>query len=376
MVNPQLIGIYKPEDVPDRNNVNNGYLMYVDTQSNSFTLKKVNLNTGIEFGEEFIMRSFEKSSFTRTAEKLGSVADVFNIWSSGSLTKCVETFKNEDITNEIVTIENAKEILKELLNESIVEKGSKLIIFVDELDRCNPIYAVKLLERIKHFFDDDRIIFVFSTNINQLTNTISNYYGSNFDSFKYLNKFFDISFDLNNVDSIKYIEHLGHKKSSYYFDNTVCEMTNYYNFSMRDCNRYMQSVNIVRDFVHIQRDGFKDNKGYQTLLMFYVPILLALKIVDIQKFIKVINGEGYNIFEKNILDNSKIYEGLEYRMRKNEQGKILEDDYKIQLQEMYNTIFNNDGNNEYQSSEIILDKDSKKELMEVVSLLKRGLNYK
>ena len=46
--------------------------MYVDTQSNSFTLKKVNLNTGIEFGEEFIMRSFDKSSFTRTAEKLGS----------------------------------------------------------------------------------------------------------------------------------------------------------------------------------------------------------------------------------------------------------------------------------------------------------------
>jgi hypothetical protein len=55
-----------------QNNVNNGYLMYVDTQSNSFTLKKVNLNTGIEFGEEFIMRSFDKSSFTRTAEKLGS----------------------------------------------------------------------------------------------------------------------------------------------------------------------------------------------------------------------------------------------------------------------------------------------------------------
>ena len=34
--------------------------MYVDTQSNSFTLKKVNLNTGIEFGEEFIMRSLTK----------------------------------------------------------------------------------------------------------------------------------------------------------------------------------------------------------------------------------------------------------------------------------------------------------------------------
>ena len=58
--NPQLIGIYKLEDVPDRNNVNNGYLMYVDTQKQFVHMKKSNLNTGIEFGEEFIMRSFEK----------------------------------------------------------------------------------------------------------------------------------------------------------------------------------------------------------------------------------------------------------------------------------------------------------------------------
>lgn len=43
MVNPQLIGIYKPEDVPDRNNVNNGYLMYVDTQSNSVHIEKSKL---------------------------------------------------------------------------------------------------------------------------------------------------------------------------------------------------------------------------------------------------------------------------------------------------------------------------------------------
>ena len=51
--------------------------------------------------------------------------------------------------------------------------GDKLVIFIDKLDRCNPIYAIKLLERIKHFFDHENIIFIFSVNVNKLTNTIS-----------------------------------------------------------------------------------------------------------------------------------------------------------------------------------------------------------
>lgn len=35
----------------------------------------------------------------------------------------------------------------------IVSEEDKLIIFIDELDRCNPQYAVKLLERVKHYFN-------------------------------------------------------------------------------------------------------------------------------------------------------------------------------------------------------------------------------
>ena len=49
-----------------------------------------------------------------------------------------------------------------------------------------------MLERIKHYFDDDRIIFVVSVNKEQLIHTISNYYGTGFDSTGYLNKFFDL----------------------------------------------------------------------------------------------------------------------------------------------------------------------------------------
>ena len=50
----------------------------------------------------------------------------------------------------------------------MVERGNRLIIFIDELDRCKPTFAVHLLEQIKHYIFDDRITFVFSINLEQL----------------------------------------------------------------------------------------------------------------------------------------------------------------------------------------------------------------
>lgn len=72
LINSRLIGINKPDDVLYRNNVNNGFLMEIDTTSNSFSLRKVNLNKGITFGTPFSMDTFTKTSFTRTSDKLGS----------------------------------------------------------------------------------------------------------------------------------------------------------------------------------------------------------------------------------------------------------------------------------------------------------------
>lgn len=56
-------------------------------------------------------------------------------------------------------------------------KNKKLILIVDELDRCRPDYAMKTLECIKHFFDIEGLFVVLPTNINALNNCTKSLYG-------------------------------------------------------------------------------------------------------------------------------------------------------------------------------------------------------
>ena len=69
-----------------------------------------------------------------------------------------------------------REDLEIFVNEVCEKKP--LIFIIDELDRCNPHYAVKVLERIKHLFNIPNIIFVLSIDKEQLSNSIRGYYGS------------------------------------------------------------------------------------------------------------------------------------------------------------------------------------------------------
>ena len=88
-----------------------------------------------------------------------------------------EPKKQTKLTKDVYSIKELKNTFKELLEVIMIEKTNKIVIFVDELDRCNPLFAIKLLERIKHFFDDERFNFIFSTNLNELQYTIKKFYG-------------------------------------------------------------------------------------------------------------------------------------------------------------------------------------------------------
>lgn len=104
-----------------------------------------------------------------------------------------------------------EEVVESLVgNEEDIDK-KKVIIFVDELDRCRPTYAIEVLECIKHFFSVPGLVFVIAIDDAQLRRAIESVYGSNFDSEGYLRRFFDWRFELPEASSVSFSRFLTDK---------------------------------------------------------------------------------------------------------------------------------------------------------------------
>ncbi|WAP70267.1 KAP family P-loop NTPase fold protein [Jiella pelagia] len=81
-----------------------------------------------------------------------------------------------------------------------------MFILIDELDRCRPLYAIAMLERIKHLFDVNNIVFILSTDTKQMMHSIKAIYGNEFDSGRYLQRFFDRTYELPRPDRVQIIK--------------------------------------------------------------------------------------------------------------------------------------------------------------------------
>ena len=86
---------------------------------------------------------------------------------------------------------------KDSLRKAASSDGRPLVVFIDELDRCRPDFAVNFLERVKHVFDVPSLVFVMAVNRKELASVVKSFYGCG-DGEKYLEKFFDLVFHLRN----------------------------------------------------------------------------------------------------------------------------------------------------------------------------------
>lgn len=84
------------------------------------------------------------------------------------------------------------------------QANHKLVIVVDELDRCKPTYAIQLLERIKHLFDLENVIFIIALDKQQLGVSIGAVYGAGIDADEYLRRFFDLEYSLPKADPAEF----------------------------------------------------------------------------------------------------------------------------------------------------------------------------
>lgn len=101
-------------------------------------------------------------------------------------------------TGKQAAIKDLQRAIAELLEFMRDQDAAKLplFIFIDELDRCRPGYAIRLLEGVKHLFNVQGVCFVFTTNMTQLAASIKGIYGGEFDGFRYLKRQFSFEYRL------------------------------------------------------------------------------------------------------------------------------------------------------------------------------------
>lgn len=166
------------------------------------------------------------------------------------------------------------------------DKQKPLVIFIDELDRCRPDFAIEVLEKAKHLFNVDNIIFVLATDKTQLSHSIRAVYGQGLDVNGYLRRFIDFDYLLP-LSNRKYITYLINKFSlGKYFqtkDTNVPasefleDIVHKYTLSLREQEALCNIFNVVI------RTKFNIRLKNWTLIIFIFLIILKLKFPDIYK---------------------------------------------------------------------------------------------
>lgn len=249
--------------------------------------------------------------------------------------KVIDAVSEKNIFDGIQLAEDIRQRVKEIFNQVIEGQTQKLVIFIDELDRCKPSYALEMLERIKHYFDDNRIIFIVSVNKEQLTHTISNYYGNGFDSTGYLNKFFDVNAYLPEVErrQLRFVSEYSERSI---FGRMANMYANYYKLTLRDALIYKERLSIIDTTENSY--VIDDDSIEGVCISIFVPLIVILDMVDIKEKVSFIDGksrvlrqmEGYQELER-------VYRRLGWRVPEEQcvsEGKRIVD-------AVYQYAFNN-----------------------------------
>jgi hypothetical protein len=229
------------------------------------------------------------------------------------------------------SVDAFKKAIKIFIGDLIRRKRKKTIfIFVDELDRCRPLFSIELLETIKHLFDIPNVVFVVATDTEQLGHSIRSVYGEGFGSAQYLKRFFDIEYQLSEPmrygllkSKMPILESLG--VEIYYpegmgFDiSAVLDgIASYFDLGARDIEKIMtinfsviSAMSYERNVVHI-------------VLIFFLAIVFYTDEENFRKF-RTGNGTSKDIM-KNVVNTASNIKRIRYNYSKNNgQGHKLEE---------------------------------------------------
>lgn len=174
-----------------------------------------------------------------------------------------EDLVNDGIKRVFQDFEEVEENLK-VYKAALAElaKKQKIVVIIDELDRCRPTFALSLLEKVKHVFGVEGIKFLFSTNLHQLCSIVKKQYGPEIDAEIYLSKFFNFTIRLP----------ADHTHNEYeYFQNSAIHFFNLIASSefKTACSPRSSVHSFFRDLIKRDKRSLRDVETLHRNLMIY-----------------------------------------------------------------------------------------------------------
>ncbi len=227
---------------------------------------------------------------------------------------------------------------RESLKALAEEKEGPLIIVIDELDRCNPTFALSVLERIKHFYDAEGVCFLLVTNLLHMANAVEGQYGNKINGAEYMQKFYDYTLMLppgnNSVgrvqNSKKYLHFLLHQfeiewQAQNEFRPTIEVMIVTHDLSLRDLEKIISKLS-----VGLLNNTFGSYDQGDT-----VACLLTLYVKDRVKYLSLVFGqndaildffkfENWNSIRQTPLFSERVKARLEFSLLKSHDNIPLE----------------------------------------------------
>lgn len=328
-------------------------------------------------------------TFTQRPGFLDVASGIAEAVSGRSIVAIRDAIRSEDPLEKIRSAKSMQEQVAEFLESLLAERGNRLVIFIDELDRCNPAFAIKLLERIKHYFSNSRITFVFSVNVAELQHAIRNHYGSEFDASRYLDRFFDLRIDLPPAAMDRFYQEIGLNHGWYVYEDVCKTVIEQNHFTLREIVKFYRMARAAAYVpTHESKQyafHFSEGKATQFCLMFLVPIMTGLKISDYRRYEAFVTGKDSSPLQ-DLLRNSEMGSNLRRSLladnetydetEKTEKLKFVTLEEKIE--ELYDALFIREYTSrtyEVRIGQMSFDRESRYTLLRAASALSQYADF-
>ncbi|OMO22311.1 KAP-like P-loop domain-containing protein [Vibrio crassostreae] len=158
--------------------------------------------------------TFEEEGTQQDDEQKDSGVKDIVAESASLVAKCMIDEHND----KLEAVKHLRNEIKQLV-EAVIALNDQLqapaFVFIDELDRCRPSYAVEMLEVVKHFFELDNIVFVIATDTEQLQHAVKAVYGEGFDAQTYLGRFFRRRYSLTELSRYDFVQQIVESRVTY-----------------------------------------------------------------------------------------------------------------------------------------------------------------